>query len=580
MKNESYSFFNVWVFVALMGCGLALYFVPLHSTSFCFDDHNAIENDEAIRTIDIPNIFHIFNSRFLVGLSFAINYNWCGLYAPGFRVINLLIHCFNAFLVYLLVKSTLRLNGDVYQLKLIGRRPHLMDWPAVFASLLFLCHPIATEPVNFITQRFVLMGSFLYLASIYFYVRHCERSEAIPTRMTNYVEIASLPTVARNDGTTKLYYFCSMIMAVAAMFCKEFVVTLPLMLGLYDFYFLNSVGESWWPRCRRLLPFFIIVLIVPVQLLKTPSDSIGVAHIAATQKIGNYSDITRAGHSIGRKSYFLTELKVVCTYVRLMFLPIRQNFDYDYPISKQVDKSTLLAATFLIGLLAVAWLTYKTQRMISFGIVWFFIALSVESSFIPIGHVIAEYRVYLASVGFTFFVTALIYRQSSQTKQSNIIAAIILACFAILTFHRNTVWKDELTLWNDTVHKSPHKARAYIGRGSAYIAQGKYKKALIDFKTAVAIDPKTKYALSNLAASYLQEGHLKEALGLYNRAIDNDPTELKAYFGRATTYGYLKEYDKARADVQKIKVLGTTLDYERICKILKGQLRPSSPLTK
>ena len=90
-------------------------------------------------------------------------------------------------------------------------------------------------------------------------------------------------------------------------------------------------------------------------------------------------------------------------------MPINQNFDYDYPISNQVDNKTALCGVFLLCLLAMAVVTYKSYRIVSFSILWFFIALSVESSFIPIGHVIAEYRLYLASVGFVFLVMALIY---------------------------------------------------------------------------------------------------------------------------------------------------------------------------
>ena len=97
------------------------------------------------------------------------------------------------------------------------------------------------------------------------------------------------------------------------------------------------------------------------------------------------------------------------TYVRLLFLPINQNFDYDYPISYALDFKTVLCGLFLLCLLALAVVTYKSYRIISFSILWFFIALSVESSIIPIGHVIAEYRLYLASVGFAFLLMSLIY---------------------------------------------------------------------------------------------------------------------------------------------------------------------------
>ncbi len=191
-------------------------------------------------------------------------------------------------------------------------------------------------------------------------------------------------------------------------------------------------------------------------IVKNAPEAIGVADIAdsilfkqATPKCENHIDITRAHGGIGRKQYFLTELNVVCTYVRLLFLPVNQNFDYDYPISYQVDNKTVLCGVFLLCLLALAAVTYRSYRIISFGILWFFIALSVESSFIPIGHVIAEYRLYLASVGFVFLVMTLIYMRQADVKKLNMIAAVILIGFSILTYQRNKVWENEITLWND-----------------------------------------------------------------------------------------------------------------------------------
>ena len=98
---------NVWILLAIILFGFVLYIPSLQSTSFYFDDNSCVKNNVVIRRIDIPRIFNAFNTRFLVGLSFAFNYQLCDLHARGYRLVNLLIHCLNAFLVYLLVKSTI-----------------------------------------------------------------------------------------------------------------------------------------------------------------------------------------------------------------------------------------------------------------------------------------------------------------------------------------------------------------------------------------------------------------------------------------------------------------------------------------
>jgi tetratricopeptide (TPR) repeat protein len=531
MKDEKDNFgnLNVWIFIAIILCGFALYFLPLQSATFCFDDHYSIESNEAIKTIDIPRIFDAFNTRFLPGLSFALNYKWCGLHPAGYRLINVLIHCLNAFLVYLLIKSTLYLYP--------ARKPILsgrLEWPAVFASMLFLCHPIQTEPVNFITQRFVLMGTFFYLLTLLLYIQYRCRSQ-------------------------KRYMIAGMGSAIAAMFCKEFVVTLPVMLALYDFYFLGSFNETMWKHCRRLIPFFVIVLIVPILLSRTPREAIGVANIADvgsiqegdSQRFISHIDVTRAHGNIGRKQYFLTELNVVCTYVRLLFLPINQNFDYDYPISYQLDNKTVLCGVFLFCLLAFAVVTYKSCRIVSFSILWFFIALSVESSFIPIGHVIAEYRLYLASVGFVFLVMTLIYSRQVDQRKLNIIAAVILIGFSILTYQRNKVWKNEITLWDDTVKKSPHKPRPYNNRGNAYFDQGDVTQAMSDYNKAIEIDTSFVDAYNNRGFIYDKQGNLTQAMSNFNEAIEIDPSFASAYYNRGTIYDQQGNFTQAVSDYSK-----------------------------
>jgi tetratricopeptide (TPR) repeat protein len=516
-------FFNACLLSALIAGGLALYLVPLLNAYFYYDDRSAILNNALIKKIDIPVIFNAFNTRFLVGLSFAFNYKWCGLHPWGYRLVNILLHGLNAFLVYLITASTLRLNAQ--------RRPtaflHL-KWAAPFASLLFLCHPIQTEPVNSLTQRFVLMGTLFYLLTIYLYIQY------------------------RSQNRTG-FIFGSMISAAAAMFCKEFTVTLPVMLVLYEFYFLKQ--ESSRMRWRSLIPFFVIALIVPILLLRTPPEALRVANIADSNGI-HHVDITRAKGAVSRKEYFLTELNVLCTYTRLLFFPFNQNFDYDYPISSVMDAKTLLSGIFLIGLLVIAIVTYQSYRIVSFAILWFFIALSVESSFIPIGHVIAEYRLYLASSGFVLLAAFLIYTRPMEVKKLNVLAAVILIAFSALTIQRNQTWKDELTFWSDVVRKSPHKASAFNNRGLDYFGQGKFIEAVSDFDRAIALKPDYAEPYSNRGAIYGQRLHFKQAISDFSKAIELNPQFGAAYYNRAYTYLILRDYNKAREDALKAKELG------------------------
>jgi len=111
-------------------------------------------------------------------------------------------------------------------------------------------------------------------------------------------------------------------------------------------------------------------------------------------------------------------------------------------------------------------------RLTSFGILWFFITLSVESSVIPIRDIIFEHRVYLPSVGFFMALTGAIGAGMERWVERAVYAkAILYVMLTVMlalsgaTYARNTVWKDSLSLWGDAAEGSPNKARAHYNLG-------------------------------------------------------------------------------------------------------------------
>ena len=531
LTKNNFSCPDIGIFILIILCGLALYFHPLQSKTFYFDDRPSVQNDEILKTLNIPKIFNAFNTRFLVGLSLALNYQWCGLHPAGYRFINVLIHCFNAFLVYLLAKI---MSGFIRATARVA--PTEFKWPAFFASILFLCHPIQTEAVNYITQRFVLMGTFFYLLTLLLYIK----------------DISCHPEQSRSKGVLRFFAPLRMTAwatACAAMFCKEFVVTLPLMLTLYEFYFINFKNETIGRRLRRLIPFFVIVLIVPILLLRTPPQAIVVANIADSGP-GHHIDISRAKYAIGRQQYSLTELNVVCTYIRLLILPVNQNI-ITLILYHQGTFKDFLSGVFLICLLAIAVVTYKFRRIVSFGILWFFIALSVESSIIPIGHVISEYRLYLASVGFVLLVANFLYSCPLEIRRLNMIAAAILIGFSTLTYQRNKIWENEMILLNDILKKSPHNANMHNDRGLVYYLQGDLPQALLDYNKAIELNPIIPFPYNNLGWAYYNQGKYSQAILEYNKAIAVAPIYARSYFNRALAYYHQGNYPQAISDFNK-----------------------------
>ena len=433
----------------------AVYLVAYSNTfrvPFQFDDRYHIAAKPFVR--DVGAFFdparaerfaadHAFRVRTIGYLTFAVNYRLHGDDVTGYHVVNLAIHLLNALLVYMLAALTFR-------------TPKMKDTPlrdfrgrvALFSALLFAVHPLQTEAVTYIVQRLASLTTLFYLLGVVLYARCRIASEDSPS------VLRPLP-----------WYLLSLLSAVLAMRTKEIAFTLPLTIGLYESLFF---GGKPGKRALALIPFLLTMLIIPLRILGA-GGQVG-------EWIGDVSRATRVGTALSRSEYLSTQFRVIVTYLRLLFFPVGQNLDYDYPVfasvrNPEVFLSFLLLvslAAFAAYLLSRARGTSSAGRLVSFGVFWFFIALSVESGVIPIPDVIFEHRVYLPSAGFFIAAVTLVFmgaqrlgrrRRGYETLAVAILVAVVVALTAA-TYARNGVWRSETTLWEDVMKKSPRKARA------------------------------------------------------------------------------------------------------------------------
>jgi hypothetical protein len=292
---------------------------------------------------------------------------------------------------------------------------------ALFTALLFACHPLQTEAVTYIWQRVASLASMLYILSLTAYVKwrliHQNREPStVRYREPRTVRhgaghglrrARSSPPRDSDKGQKYIYlksvfwYLTSLFSAVLAMKTKQIAFTLPIIIILYEFLFFHGKTGR---RVLYFLPFLLTMPIIPLTLLDLEKPLGDV--------IGDVSEVSRDLTQMSRLDYLFTQFRVLVTYLRLIVLPINQNLDYDYPLfhSFYTTEVFLSFSLLLTMLCSGMYLLYRSRhssphlRIIAFGIFWFFITLSVESSFIPIKEIIFEYRVYLPSAG-VFLVT-------------------------------------------------------------------------------------------------------------------------------------------------------------------------------
>jgi hypothetical protein len=122
-----------------------------------------------------------FIRRYVGYLTFALNYNLHGLDVTGYHVTNLAIHIVNAFLVYLIVLLTFRTPRMKDSRAAAGA-----GYIALLSALLFVSHPVQTQAVTYIIQRFASLAACFYLASLTCYITARLSAKSTP-RLSFYV---------------------------------------------------------------------------------------------------------------------------------------------------------------------------------------------------------------------------------------------------------------------------------------------------------------------------------------------------------------------------------------------------------
>jgi hypothetical protein len=197
--------------------------------------------------------------------------------------------------------------------------------------------------------------------------------------------------------------------------------------------------------------------------------------------------------------YLLTQFRVIPRYLRMLFLPWGFNVDHDVPVERGLSTPVICGAALLIALAVFGLYATGPWPLVGYGVLWFFVALSVESSLLPIGDPMNEHRMYLAMPGVVLVLaTAFAWGAQRRPTLAYVAVAGIVTALTALTFARNETWRTQLSLWQDARSKSPGKARVHVNFGTALHLDGDVEAAVAEYCHALRLEPTNPRALSNL----------------------------------------------------------------------------------
>jgi tetratricopeptide (TPR) repeat protein len=479
--------------IALMLLLTLLTYANHFNNTFHFDDFHTIVNNANIRSLkNIPRFFTDGSTssilpqnqayRPVTVLSLAIDY-WMGgdNRTPFFQADTFIWFLLQGCLMVFFFKS-------VFDKTAPG---NANAWTAVLVTTLYMLHPANAETVNYIIARtdvqsslFVMLGFILYIFSPF-----CRKTYL-------YLVAVAVGILCK----TTAVMFAPILFFYLLLFEKE--VSLP---GLFK----KATSRIAFKALLQSVPAF---LVCGLLFLLTEKMTPNTWQPGGTQPL----------------QYLITQPFVILHYFGEFFLPSGLSADTDWKLLPSVwDLRFFAGCTFVLAMAVIAFYTSKKKetRPISFGIIWFFLALIPTSSIIPLAEVLNDHRMYFPFIGLVLGIgwsISLLWRKYGSAQKRPVLIGVILVVFAgcaFGTYTRNQVWHDEDSLWYDVTIKSPGNARGLMNYGLALYSDADYPGAEKYLKKAEKIAPEYSVIYVNLGLIKAHEGDMALAENYYKAGI-------------------------------------------------------------
>lgn len=403
-------------------------------------------------------------------------------------------------------------NGSPFQYHLSNLLLHLVNTALVLtlflkltnnqalsmaSTVLYSIHPVLTEAINAIGFRDDLLAAMFIYIAILAYMR----------------------------GSHKL----SLISYAMALLSKEIALILPILIFVYDRLYGNKT------KLKKYIGYISVTTLYAALRFYIFYNPAEMAYILTLPLEDKLNALPMA----------------IFHYLKLLLFPVSLSADYapyDFLTLPHTHILILANLFFLFPLVFLIKADRGKYYVSKFGLCWFFITLLPVMNIIAIGNPFAERYLYIPAAGFILFVTSSLSQTETIRKRGIImvIATPLILIFSILTICRNTTWRNDQSLWQNTILKAPFSYRPYLNLSDVFIKNKDYNNALLMLKETLDIKPDSAIALNNLGVVHFNKMEYKEALNRYNQALTHDPSYAVAYLNRAMVYEKMGEIDLAQ----------------------------------
>jgi tetratricopeptide (TPR) repeat protein len=377
---------------------------------------------------------------------------------------------------------------------------------ALFGSAFFCLHAANAETINYVIAR----------------------SDSFSTLM---IVLTMIIYLYKPKWRNKLIY---LIPVAIGFFVKEPTVMVAPLLFVYILLFEKNNSIIKWFSSEgiknglavlvRLIPLFILVILL----------------FLLSKSMASKTFIPGGGPFY---NYIITQPFVIVHYFNNFLLPLNLSADTDWmPLASIVDDRVIIGTLFILAMIGTA-IYCSTKRMllpISFGIIWFFLAL-LPTCVVSLSEVMNDHRTFFPYIGLAMaaaWTFALMIFKLQAVIEKNVAVKIIFLAIPlfIITGHaygtrqRNKVWSSAETLWYDVSVKSPNNGRGLMNYGLAKMGKADYAGALDCFERALKLLPQYSYLYINMGILKSTMGKQEEAEANFKQALFLNANNPEGYF--------------------------------------------------
>jgi tetratricopeptide (TPR) repeat protein len=394
----------------------------------------------------------------------------------GFHLTNLLLHLANGLLLLALL-GTLGVRGEL----------------RLLAAAIFICHPLQTEAVTFITSRATEFATLFQLLALLLFLRK---------------------------------QLCAAAVAFGlGLLSKEIALIFPLVLVLASWLVPAARPRRQTEWIRYALAFGLVL----------------AAYVLTRALVLHLQVYTARTPAPLRGLLFFNSL---ATATSLTVFPVKLHMERSLPTSGwQSVMLTAAGAAIVTGLIVLGRWFYQRDRRVVFGLTLFGISFFSVSGLIPLNASFAEAWLYWPLIGVLIALSAGFDFAIGRNPRLllGILAAgwVAVAALSVATIIQNRVWRNETVLYETIIARGGGTARIHANLGLHYRDVGNHLAAQQHLETALKQNPRYSLAMWGLGTLMTIQHNYAAASNWFAEALVAEPANGQA----AIWLAYLQERD-------------------------------------